>query len=56
MTPVRYGIYLANLDPTLGREIAKTRPGVLLTPSATKAYAATVVGSPSHTSPHPSWR
>ncbi|HBH01227.1 MAG TPA: transcriptional regulator, partial [Candidatus Rokubacteria bacterium] len=22
----RYGIYLADLDPTRGREIAKTRP------------------------------
>ncbi|MBI2159626.1 MAG: type II toxin-antitoxin system PemK/MazF family toxin, partial [Candidatus Rokubacteria bacterium] len=26
----RYGIYLADLDPTRGREIAKTRPVVVV--------------------------
>jgi len=29
MTPSRFGIYLANLDPIVGREIAKLRSAVM---------------------------
>ncbi|MFM9092577.1 MAG: type II toxin-antitoxin system PemK/MazF family toxin [Verrucomicrobiota bacterium] len=56
MTPVRYGIYLANLDPTLGREIAKTRPVVVVSLDAMNEYAGTVVVCPLTTSLHPTWR
>lgn len=56
MTPVRYGIYLANLDPTLGREIAKTRPVVVVSLDAMNEYAGTVVVCPLTTSLHSTWR
>lgn len=56
MNPVRYGIYLASLDPTLGREIAKTRPVVIVSLDAMNAFAGTVVVCPLTTSLHPTWR
>jgi mRNA interferase MazF len=56
MTPVRYGIYLANLDPTQGREIAKTRPVVVVSLDAMNEHAGTVVVCPLTTSLHPTWR
>jgi mRNA interferase MazF len=56
MNPVRYGIYLANLDPTLGREIAKTRPVVVVSLDAMNEYAGTVVVCPLTTSLHSTWR
>lgn len=30
----RYGVYLVDLDPTRGREIAKTRPVVIVSQDA----------------------
>jgi mRNA interferase MazF len=56
MTPVRYGIYLANLDPKLGRKIAKTRPVVIVSLDAMNQFAGTVVVCPLTTSLHPNWR
>jgi mRNA interferase MazF len=38
----RGGIYLAALDPTLGREIAKTRPVVIVSNDQNNLYAGTV--------------
>ena len=32
MTVKQYEIYWINLDPTVGSEIQKTRPGVVITP------------------------
>ena len=49
----RYGIYLAALDPTRGREIAKTRPVVL---DAMNRHLDTVVVCPLTTRLHPRWR
>ncbi len=56
MTPVRYGIYLAALDPTVGREIAKTRPVVVVSMDAMNHHAETVVVCPLTTKLHPAWR
>ncbi len=56
MTPVRYGIYLAALDPTIGREIAKTRPVVVVSMDAMNRYGETVVVCPLTTKLHATWR
>ena len=52
----RYGIYLAGLDPTRGREIAKTRPVVIVSLDAMNRHLDTVVVCPLTTHLHPSWR
>jgi len=54
--PLRYGIYLATLDPTIGREIAKTRPVVVVSLDALNRHVETVVVCPLTTSLHPAWR
>ena len=52
----RYGIYLADLDPTRGREIAKTRPVVVISQDAMNRNLDTVVVCPLTTKLHPQWR
>ena len=56
MIPVRYGIYLAALDPTVGREIAKTRPVVVVSMDAMNLHAENVVVCPLTTKLQPTWR
>jgi len=56
MIPLRYGVYLAALDPVLGREMAKTRPVVVVSPDAMNRQAETVVVCPLKTKLHPTWR
>lgn len=38
----RNGIYLANLDPVIGHEIAKTRPVVIVSNNINNRYSGTV--------------
>jgi mRNA interferase MazF len=38
----RNGIYLANLDPTIGHEIAKTRPVVIVSNDINNRFSGTV--------------
>ncbi len=52
----RYSIYLADLDPTRGSEIAKTRPVVVVSLDAMNRYLDTVVVCPLTTKLHPRWR
>jgi len=52
----RYGIYLADLDPTRGREIAKTRPVVVVSQNEMNRHLDTVVVCPLTTKLHPRWR
>ncbi len=52
----RYGIYLADLDPTRGREIAKTRPVVIVSQDVMNRHLDTVVVCPLTTKLHPRWR
>ena len=40
--PKRREIYWANLDPTIGSEIAKTRPVLIVSNNINNQYAATV--------------
>lgn len=52
----RYTIYLADLDPTRGGEIAKTRPVVVVSRDEMNRNLDTVVVCPLTTSLHPRWR
>jgi mRNA interferase MazF len=52
----RYDILLANLDPTQGSEMAKTRPVVVVSPDVMNAALETVVVCPLTTKLHPKWR
>ncbi|MDR1144690.1 MAG: type II toxin-antitoxin system PemK/MazF family toxin [Verrucomicrobiales bacterium] len=54
--PIRYGIYLANLNPALGSEIKKTRPVVVISQDAMNRHLDTVVICPLTTKLHPDWR
>lgn len=46
MELVQYSIVLVNLDPTLGSEIQKTRPCVIVSPNEMNKYLNTIVVSP----------
>jgi mRNA interferase MazF len=52
----RYYIYLANLDPTIGSEISKVRPVVIISSDTMNKHLATVVACPLTTVLHPTWR
>lgn len=55
MEIVQYQIVLVNLDPTIGSEIKKTRPCVVLSPDEMNANLQTVVIAPmtSASKPYP---
>ena len=42
----RFDIYLVNLDPTVGSEIKKTRPCVVVSPDEMNRYIRTVIIAP----------
>ncbi|MFD2203220.1 type II toxin-antitoxin system PemK/MazF family toxin [Shivajiella indica] len=42
----QYTIVLVNLDPTVGREIKKTRPCVIISPNEMNKYLNTIVLAP----------
>lgn len=42
----RFDVYLINLDPTIGSEIRKTRPCVVISPNETNQYLRTVIVAP----------
>lgn len=46
-------IWLAQLDPTLGSEIQKTLPCVVISPNEMNAHLRTVVAAPMTTGSHP---
>jgi mRNA interferase MazF len=46
----QYQIFLVNLDPTIGSEIRKTRPCVILSPDEMNKYLRTLVIAPMTTS------
>ena len=46
----QYQIMLVNLDPTIGNEIKKTRPCVIISPDEMNKYLRTVVIAPMTTS------
>ncbi len=42
----QYSIVLVNLDPTIGSEIKKTRPCVIVSPNEMNKYLSTIVLAP----------
>ena len=42
----RFDVYLINLDPTVGREIKKTRPCLIISPDEMNEYLSTVIVAP----------
>ena len=46
MVVKRFDVYLINLDPTLGVEIQKTRPCLVISPDEMNAYIQTVIIAP----------
>jgi mRNA interferase MazF len=42
----RFDVFLVNLDPTIGSEIKKTRPCVIVSPDEMNRYVATVIIAP----------
>ena len=42
----RFDVYLINLDPTIGREIKKTRPCLVVSPNEMNEHIATVIVAP----------
>ena len=53
VTIVRGEIWLAALDPTVGSEIQKTRPCVIVSPPEMHDYLRTVTVAPMTTGSHP---
>ena len=52
----RFDVYLVNLDPTVGREIKKTRPALIISPDEMNSHISTVIIAPMTTKgrPYPS--
>ena len=46
----QYQIVLVNLDPTIGSEIKKTRPCVIISPNEMNKYLRTIIVAPMTTS------
>ena len=49
----RFDVYLVNLDPTVGSEIKKTRPCVVISPDEMNRYIRTVIVAPMTTKGRP---
>jgi len=52
----RYEIYFADLNPTIGSEIKKVRPVVIISQDEMNKYLETVVVCPLTSMLHPQWR
>lgn len=46
MVVKRFAVYLVNSDPTIGAEIQKTRPCVIVSPDEMNRHLATVIVAP----------
>jgi len=42
----RFEVYLVNLDPTVGKEIQKTRPSLIISPDEMNRHIGTVIIAP----------
>ncbi len=56
MTISRYEIYFADLNPTIGSEINKMRPVVVISQDAMNKNLETIVICPLTSKLHPTWR
>ncbi len=52
----RYEIYFADLNPTIGSEIKKVRPVIIISHDEMNKYLETVVICPLTSRLHPQWR
>jgi mRNA interferase MazF len=52
----RYDIYYADLNPTIGGELQKIRPVVVISQNEMNKYLETVVVCPLTSKLHPTWR
>jgi mRNA interferase MazF len=52
MVARRFDVYLVNLDPTVGSEIIKTRPCLVVSPDEMNRHIATVIVAPMTTKGH----
>jgi mRNA interferase MazF len=48
----QYNICLVNLDPTIGHEIKKTRPCVIISPNEMNDFLSTIIIAPMTTKSH----
>ena len=48
----RFDVFLVNLDPTVGHEIQKTSPAVVISPDEMNQYISTVIIAPMTTKSH----
>jgi mRNA interferase MazF len=46
MVVKRFDVFLVNLDPSVGREIRKSRPCVIISPDEMNRYISTVIIAP----------
>jgi mRNA interferase MazF len=46
MVVARFDVYLVNLDPTVGSEIRKARPCLVISPDEMNRFIATVIVAP----------
>ena len=46
MVAQRFDVWLVNLDPTIGSEIRKTRPALVISPDEMNAHITTVIIAP----------
>lgn len=53
MVVKRFEVYLVNLDPTVGSEIKKTRPCLIISPDEMNRHVATVIVAPMTTKGRP---
>lgn len=53
MVVFQYNIYLVNLDPTVGHEINKVRPCLVISPDEMNGVISTVIIAPMTTKSHP---
>jgi len=53
MVVKRFDVYLVNLDPTLGSEIRKTQPCLVISPDEMNHWIATVIVAPMTTKGRP---
>ena len=56
LNPKRYEIYFADLNPTIGSEIKKTRPVIIVSQNMMNQNLETVVICPITSKLHPMWR
>jgi len=53
MVVKRFEVYMVNLDPTVGSEIEKTRPCLIISPDEMNRHIATVIVAPMTTKGRP---